>query len=211
MITVTIVDDHPLAREGLKQALARDPAIRVVGEATSGSDLEAGLSPVPDVLILDVHMPDFKAERDIPRLRERYPAMKIVIVTASHDGRLVQRLMESVDGYLLKSDDMDVYTRVVREVCSSRKSFSQQALDLALNAPRLPELTGREMEVLSLAAKGFTSAQIAKQLHLSERTVASHLANAGQKLGVCGRTAAVAKAIELGLVSTGAAGDQAPY
>jgi len=203
MITVSIVDDHPLAREGLKQALGRDPGIRVIGEAKSGSDLEAALKPVPDVLILDVHMPEFKADRDIPRLRERYPEMKIVIVTASHDGTLVQRLMGGVHGYLLKSDDVDVYARVVREVCRSRKSFSQQAMDLALNAPKLPDLSERELEVLSLAARGFKSAQIARQLYLSERTVASHLATAGEKLGVCGRTAAVAKAVELGLVSTG--------
>ena len=211
MITVTIVDDHPLAREGLKQALGRDRQIRIVGEARSGAELEAGLNPVPDVLILDIHMPEFKAERDIPQHRERYPEMKIVIVTASHDGTLVRRLMEDVDGYLLKSDDVDVYARVVREVCRSRKSFSRQAMDLALNAPKLPALTKRELEVLSLAARGFKSAQIAEELHLSERTVASHLATAGEKLGVCGRTAAVAQAIELGLVSTGTSEDRAPY
>jgi DNA-binding NarL/FixJ family response regulator len=59
MITVAIADDHPLAREGIKQALSRDPEIRVIGEARSGSDLDAVLKPTPDVLILDVHMPEF--------------------------------------------------------------------------------------------------------------------------------------------------------
>jgi DNA-binding NarL/FixJ family response regulator len=203
MITVAIADDHPLAREGIKQALSRDPEIRVIGEAKSGSDLEAALEPVPDVLILDVHMPDFRADTDIPRLQNRYPGMKIVIVTASDNGALVQRLMDSVQGYLLKSDDVDVYVSVVREVCRGRKSFSKLALDLAINTPKIPDLSERELEVLSLAARGLKSPEIARQLYLSERTVASHLANAGQKLGVCGRTAAVAKAVELGLVFIG--------
>ena len=107
MIRVAIADDHPLAREGIKQALGRDPEIRVIGEAKSGSDLDAMLQSIPDVLILDVHMPDFKADRDIPLLQSRYPGMKIVIVTASDSGTLVHRLMDSVQGYLLKSDDMD--------------------------------------------------------------------------------------------------------
>ena len=202
MIRVAIADDHPLAREGIKQALGRDPEIRVIGEAKSGSDLDAMLQCIPAVLILDVHMPDFKADRDIPLLQSRYPGMKIVIVTASDSGTLVHRLMDSVQGYLLKSDDMDTYARVVREVCRGRKSFSKPALDLAINTPKLPDLSERELEVLSLAARGLKSPQIARQLYLSERTVASHLASAGQKLGVCGRTAAVARAIELGLVST---------
>jgi DNA-binding NarL/FixJ family response regulator len=202
MITVTIADDHPLAREGIRQALSRDPEIRVIGEAKSGSDLEAALKPSPDVLILDIHMPEFRIDRDIPNLRESHPEMKIVIVTAYSDGTLVQRLMDSVHGYVLKSDDVEVYARVVREVCQGRKSFSKLALDLALNTPRLPDLSRRELEVLGLAARGFTSPEIARQLYLSERTVASYLATAAQKLEVTGRTAAVARAVELGLVST---------
>ena len=210
MITVAIADDHPLAREGIKQALGRDPEIRIISEAKSGSDLEAAMRPVPDVLILDVHMPEFKADTDIPRLRRQHPGMKIVIVTASDSGTLVQRLMDSVHGYLLKSDDVDTYASVVREVCRGRKSFSKLALDLAINTPKLPDLSERELEVLTLAARGLKSVQIARELYLSERTVASYLASAGQKLGVCGRTAAVVKAVELGLVSTGTTDDNPP-
>ena len=211
MLTVVIVDDHPLAREGIRQALNRDPDIRVIGEAESGLDLEAALRPIPDVLILDVHMPGFKADKQVPRLLSQYPEMKIVIVTASNSGTLVQRLMGHVHGYLLKSEDMDAYASVVHEVCSGRISFSKRAVDLAVNTPELPDLSERELEVLALASRGQKTAQIAKQMYLSERTVESHFRTAAQKLGVCGRTAAVAKAVELKLVSVWATDGRAPH
>jgi DNA-binding NarL/FixJ family response regulator len=209
MITVAIADDHPLAREGIKNALEHDPHIRVIAEAKSGLDLEAALRPAPDVLILDIHMPGFKADTDVPRLQARYPEMKIVIVTASDSGTLVQRLMGTVHGYLLKSEDMDAYASVVHEVCSGRISFSKEAVELAVNTPQVPTLSERELEVLELAARGQKTPQIARQLYLSERTVESHLRSAAQKLGVYGRTAAVAKAVELKLVSVLKADDTA--
>ncbi len=211
MLTVVIVDDHPLAREGIRQALNRDPDIRVIGEAESGLDLEAALRPIPDVLILDIHMPGFNADREVPRLHSQYPEMKIVIVTASNSGTLVQRLMGHVHGYLLKSEDMDAYSNVVQEVCSGRISFSKRAVDLAVNAPKLPDLSERELEVLALASRGQKTSQIANQMYLSERTVESHLRTAAQKLGVCGRTAAVAKAVELNLVSALATDGKSPH
>ena len=203
MIRVVVADDHPPLREGVKHALNSDRGIRVVGEAGSGPELEAALGLAPDVLLLDISMPDFNALEQVPRLRARYPEMKIVVVTAYDNETFVQRLMGEVHGYLLKEEDMDAYARAVHEVSKGRKYFTDRALDLALNSPELPRLSERELQVLGLAARGIKTADIAEELFISTRTVDSHVENACQKLGVRNRTAAVAKAIELELITAG--------
>lgn len=203
MIRVVVADDHPPLREGVKHALNSDRGIRVVGEAGSGPELEAALGLAPDVLLLDISMPDFNAFEQVPRLRARYPEMKIVVVTAYDNETFVQRLMGEVHGYLLKEEDMDAYARAVLEVSKGRKYFTERALNLALNSPELPRLSERESQVLRLAARGMKTADIAEELFISTRTVDSHVENACQKLGVRNRTAAVAKAIELELISAG--------
>ena len=198
-----VADDHPPLREGVKHALNSDRGIRVVGEAGSGPELDAALGLAPDVLLLDISMPDFNALEQVPRLRARYPEMKIVVVTAYDNETFVQRLMGEVHGYLLKEEDMDAYARAVHEVSKGRKYFTDRALDLALNSPELPRLSERELQVLGLAARGIKTADIAEELFISTRTVDSHVENACQKLGVRNRTAAVAKAIELELITAG--------
>ena len=203
MIRVVVADDHPPLREGVKHALNSDRGIRVVGEAGSGPELDAALGLAPDVLLLDISMPDFNALEQVPRLRARYPEMKIVVVTAYDNETFVQRLMGEVHGYLLKEEDMDAYARAVHEVSKGRKYFTDRALDLALNSPELPRLSDRELQVLGLAARGIKTADIAEELFISTRTVDSHVENACQKLGVRNRTAAVAKAIELELITAG--------
>ena len=198
-----VADDHPPLREGVKHALNSDRGIRVVGEAGSGPELEAALDLAPDVLLLDISMPDFDAFEQVPRLRARYPEMKIVVVTAYDNETFVQRLMGEVHGYLLKEEDMDAYARAVHEVSKGRKYFTERALNLALNSPELPKLSDRESQVLRLAARGMKTVDMAEQLFISTRTVDSHVENACQKLGVRNRTAAVAKAIELELITAG--------
>ena len=101
MINVVVADDHPLTREGVKQALNNKPNIRVIGEAGTGPELESALRRVPDVLLLDIRMPEFDAIKQVPELRARYPQMKIVIMTAYESEFYAQALTEHVDGYLL--------------------------------------------------------------------------------------------------------------
>jgi DNA-binding NarL/FixJ family response regulator len=204
MIRVVVADDHPPIREGVKQALDREPDIRVVGEAGSGPELETALRRTPDVLLLDIRMPEFDALAQVPDLRMRYPEMKIIIVTAYESEVFAQRLMGDVHGYLLKAEGMDAYAKAVQVVTQGRKFFSDRALDLAFNSPEVPKLSPRELEVLKLAAQGLRTTEIAERLFISSRTVETHVDNANDKLGVRNRTAAVAKAIELGLISIGA-------
>jgi DNA-binding NarL/FixJ family response regulator len=209
MIKVVVADDHPLTREGVKTALNEKPGIRVVGEAGTGPELEAALARVPDVLLLDIRMPEFDAVGQVPELRARFPGMKIVIMTAYESEFYAQALTGHVDGYLLKRERMDAFATAVQEVSKGRKYFTDRALDLAFNSPEVPKLSEREVEVLKLAGQGLKTSEIAQELFISNRTVESHVQVACQKLGVRGRTAAVVKAIEIGLISAGAREDMA--
>jgi len=209
VIDVVVADDHPLTREGVKQALNAQPDVRVIGEAGTGPELKATLGRVPDVLLLDIRMPEFDAVRQVPELRARYPQMKIVIVTAYESEFYAQALMGHVDGYLLKAERMDAFATAVREVSRGMKYFSDRALNLAYNSPEVPKLSDRELEVLKLAARGLTTAGIAQELYISTRTVDTHVQDACHKLGVRSRTAAVARAVELGLISAGVKEDMA--
>jgi DNA-binding NarL/FixJ family response regulator len=207
MIKVVVADDHPLTREGVKRALDAKPDIRVVGEAGTGPELEAALTHAPDVLLLDIRMPEFDAVAKVPELRARFPGMKIIIMTAYESEFYAQALLSHVDGYLLKVERMDAFATAVQEVSRGRKYFTDRALDLALNSPEVPKLSERELEVLKLAALGLKTADIAQELFISSRTVETHIQDACHKLGVRGRTAAVARAIEIGLISAGSRED----
>ncbi len=203
MIKVIVADDHPLTREGVKKALEEKRDIKVVGEAGTGPELEAALARVPDVLLLDIRMPEFDAIGQVPELRTRFPGMKIVIMTAYESEFYAQALIGHVDGYLLKVERMDAFATAVQEVSKGRKYFTDRALNLAFNSPEVPKLSERETEVLRLAARGLKTTDIAQELFISTRTVDTHIQDACHKLGVRGRTAAVVKAIELGLISAG--------
>jgi DNA-binding NarL/FixJ family response regulator len=203
VINVLVADDHPLTREGVKRALDEKPNIRVIGEAGTGPELEVALARMPDVLLLDIRMPQFDAIAQVPQLRARFPTMRIVIMTAYESEFYAQALIGHVDGYLLKVERMDAFATAVQEVSKGRKYFSERALKLAFNTPEIPKLSERELEVLKLAARGLTTADIAQELFISSRTVETHLQDASHKLGVRGRVATVAKAVEMGLVSAG--------
>jgi len=203
MITVIVADDHPLTREGVKRTLEEMSYVRVVGEAGTGPELEAALARMPDVLLLDLRMPDFDAVKQVPELRARFPDMKILIITAYESEFFVQALIAHVDGYLLKSESMDAVATAVQQVSRGGKHLTPRAMELFLNGRNLTPLSNREIEALQLAARGFTTAEIAREMFISTRTVESHMQGACQKLGVRGRTAVVVKAIELALISTG--------
>jgi DNA-binding NarL/FixJ family response regulator len=201
MIKVIVADDHPLTREGVKQTLGEMLDVCVIGEVETGPELEdALLSRVPDILVLDIRMPGFNAVKEVPKLRTRYPKMKIVIMTAYPSQHFVQSLMTKVEGYLLKKEAPDVFAMAVREVSKDRRYYSDEALDLAYNGPQIPKLSEQELRSLELAEQGLTALAIARELYVSERSVETYLQDAYHKLGARNRAAAVAKAIRLGLL-----------
>jgi NarL family two-component system response regulator YdfI len=202
-IDVVIADDHPVIREGLKHRLERRPDIRVVGEAADGPGLFTLLSEIstPRVLVLDMSMPDFVIREAMPILRARYPKMKILILTVHNDQRNILQMIDAgVDGYLIKGESMDTYIPAVRKVAAGERFFSQDTFSVALEDAKTPTPSPRELEVLALIAQDATTDEIARRLDISPRTVDTHVRRACQKLGVSGRAAAVAKAVQLGYV-----------
>lgn len=205
MITVLIADDHPPLREGIKQRLERQDDIRVVGEAGTGPELFVLLNDAsrsPDVLLLDIRMPEFDILKAIPKIRTRHPKTGILIVSAYDDHTHVNQLLDAdVDGYLIKSEDMSTYVRAIRDVAAGRTHFSQRVFGLARATADLTRLSVREMEVLTFVARDATTQEIGASLGISPRTVETHIKRACQKLGVNSRAAAAAKAVQLGYIS----------
>jgi len=206
LLSVAVVDDHPATRLGIIAALNKVSGIHVVGEAGTGPELEALLEgTVPDVLLLDISMPDFDVFQAVPWIQDKYPKMRIVIVTIHEDEKHVYRLAElGVDGYLLKEEPVAEYVKAIEAVIRGGTYFSQRILPIAWgfsSRPSVPNLTPRELEVLELLSTGAKMDVIAQELFITPRTVTTHVSHIYSKLGVNNRTAAMRKAIELGLVS----------
>ena len=203
MIRVLVADDHPTLRAGVLQAIKEAPDIEVVGEAGTGPELWARLAEGrPDVLLLDLQMPDFDPFEDAPSIQERYPDTGIVVLTIYGDEQHVQAMVKAgVGGYLLKEEEASTVVRVIREVAAGKVAYSEGVLAKVGRGTTSPALTRRERQVLKLVAQGKTSEQIARELVLVKRTVDFHVENACRKLGVDNRSAAAAKASELKLIT----------
>jgi DNA-binding NarL/FixJ family response regulator len=202
MIKILIADDHPMMREGVKLSLSDAPDIEVLGEVGSGPELLDALSSGlrPDVLLLDIKMPEFEAVEVIPQLQGRWPMMKILVVTA-HTERTIMRQMHDlgVDGYLVKDEQGEAVVKAIRLLANGRSYNSQQMLEVALE--RKPtDPSPMELQVLTLAARGMTTGAIGERLNISPRTVETYVKRICNKLGVPNRKAAIAKAVQLSLI-----------
>lgn len=204
-ITTVVVDDHPALRVGVVHVLDSVEDIVVAGEAGDGHQLwrtlEALATP-PDVLLLDLSMPDFSIFRTLPKLRRQYPDMCILIVSMEKSKDYVLRVVKAgIDGYLLKEEPLDVYPVAVRQVAEGKTFYSQDIMDIVLAKDGgKPVLSEREREVLELAAGGFTRDEIADHLYVSRHTVKFHLSNIHKKLKVVNRAQAIKRAVELGIL-----------
>jgi DNA-binding NarL/FixJ family response regulator len=206
MLTVAVIDDHPATRLGIISALEQVPDIEVIGEAGSGPELAALLkASVPNVLLLDINMPEFEIFKVVPRMQKKYPEMRIIVVTIQEDEKHVCGLVElGVDGYLIKEEPMTEYIKAIRTVAGGGTYFSQRVVPImwGLNSNgSTPTLTPRELEVLELMATGAKADAIAEELFITPRTVTTHATNIYRKLGATNRAAAVRQAIKYGLIS----------
>jgi len=206
MPTVAVIDDHPVLRLGIVEALKAYPDIKIIGEAGSGPELDVLLKKgAPDVLLLDISMPEFDISEAVPQLQKLYPQMRIIIVTIHRDEKNVCDLVRlGVDGYLIKEEPSPVYARAIRIVAGGKTYFSQEVIPIMSgmnSSPDIPHLTKRELEVLEVIATGATTAEIAAELYVTERTVSTHISNIYRKLEVNTRVAAVRKAEELNLLT----------
>lgn len=210
-VRVLVVDDHPLYREGLVTAISTMPGKDVVGEAADGAEA-ARLADelVPDVIVMDLHMPVLNGVEATRRVTEQHPEIAVLVLTMlENDESVFAAVRAGARGYLLKGADRAEIGRALDGVSHGEVVFSAAIAGRVLSyfaagragpevAP-FPELTDREREVLDLVARGLTNAAIARQLVVSDKTVRNHVSNVFTKLHVAGRAEAVARARDAGL------------
>ena len=211
-IRVLLADDHTMFRQGLKEMLSTDGEIEVVGEAGNGRDaVTLARERKPDVVVLDVEMPVMGAAEAMEIMLKASPRPRILIVTMFDSPRLVRELLaQGASGYLVKSASLEELLAAVRAAAKSPLGPREENVILAVPRGVLErveergeeEPSGRELEILLLAASGLSNRQIAASLTLSEATVKRHLANLYAKMGVGSRGEAARKALSEGWFTT---------
>jgi DNA-binding NarL/FixJ family response regulator len=209
---IVVADDHPLFRAGLRALLESVPDTDVVGEAATGDEaVQAALSLQPDVIVMDLNMPELNGIDATRQIIDASSDVHVLVITMHEDDEAVfQAIRAGARGYLLKGAAQDETLRAIRSVANGEAIFSPQIaarLQRFLTAPpsadpgqRFPQLTDRELEILHLLAQRRTNAQIAAQLYLSQKTVRNYVSAMFTKLEVADRTEAglVARAAGLG-------------
>lgn len=207
-VKVLLVDDHALFREGVAEILAADAGVRVVGEAGNGEEAVAlAQKERPDVVLLDIEMPGpLSAKETLRRVLRASPSSRVVVLTMHDEPRLVRDLLsEGAQAYVVKSATRQELLSTVHTIDrdGDRVVLSVSRATLERLEGGADVLSSRELEVLSLAAKGRSNIQIASELHISEGTVKRHLTNTYAKLHVTSRMDAVNRAVSMGLVNIG--------
>ena len=206
MITIMLVDDHPVVRAGLRGMLEVEPDLRVVGEAGSGAEAVA-LARVanPDVILMDLRMPGTDGVWATERILTESKRSKVVVLTTYETDADILRAVEAgAAGYLLKDATRAELAGAIRAAARGETVLAPTVagkLVRQVRQPAGPTLSAREVEVLSLVAKGMTNAEIGAALHIAEATVKTHLLRAFGKLDVSDRTAAVTTAMARGLLT----------
>jgi len=209
-IKVSIIDDHPVVIEGLRNMLATKPDIHVITVFINGRDLlnEMPMN-LPDVLLLDIKLPDVAGDELVEIIGKNYPQVKVIALTYLDSMYFTNLMMKKgVKGYLLKTSTGEDITEAIRIVYNGgvylAKPVEQKLLLQAFQAKKpepIPELTKREKEVLQLLASNYSSQQIADKLYISRRTVESHRSSMLLKLKVKNSASLIKKAIELNLLN----------
>lgn len=210
MIKILVVDDHPVVREGLVAILDAQEEFSVVGEAGDGAEaVQRYKTTRPDVVLMDLAMPGTDGVQAIQTIRAFDPQAKVVVLTAyDTDERILQAVQAGAQGYLLKGAPREDIFRAVRVVYHGGSLLEPVVAGKLLNRVGdilrgetiEEELTPRELDVLTLMARGLRNKEIAYELSITERTVKFHANAIYRKLDVGGRTEAVSKAIQKGMV-----------
>ena len=215
-IRLLVVDDHPVYRRGLLAILSDAEDIDVVGAVGTGTEaIEAAAELAPDIMLLDLNLPDTNGIDVTKRLvASGFSGQVLVLTMYAEDAALVSAMEAGARGYLLKGASQEEIVSGIRSVVAGGMVFGAQvsaqvaARVTAGDRRHLPALTAREEEVLALMADGRTNTDIARRLVLSDKTVRNHITNLFAKLGVTDRRDAVSLALEAGL---GAQGGTLPW
>lgn len=211
-VTVLIVDDHAVVRQGVRAALEARAGFVVVGEAEGGAEAVRRVGEtVPDVVLMDLLMPEMGGVEATRQIRQRSPRTQVVVLTSHHDdAHIFPALRAGAISYLLKSVKMDELAAAIRRAAAGEATLHPQVAARVvqeLQAPRdaqqatpFAELTERELEVLRLIADGRSNQEIVARLVISEHTVKGHVSNILSKLHLADRTQAAVFAWREGLV-----------
>ena len=207
-IRILIVDDHTLVRDGLTTILSRQPDFEVVGEASNGlGAVEKSRSLDPDVILMDLRMPEMSGVEAMKIIGAESPDIKIIVLTTfDTDEYIFDAVQAGAKGYLLKDTSRDELFSAVRAVCRGESQIEPGVAARLitrfqeLSQPDPDTLSDREIEVLQLIARGSANRQIAEELLISESTVKTHVANIFSKMNVRHRTQAVTQGLQKGII-----------
>ena len=210
-IRILLVDDHRIVREGLASMLSTQPDMLVVGEAGTGAEAIAQVVRLqPDIVLLDLEMPDLDGVSVLERVRGEFPGVRVIILTAyGSDERILDAVRAGAKGYLLKGAGLEEVLHAVRVAAAGGSLLEPKvaerllgSMERMLRSGKVPtSLTERERDILTRIARGLSNKAIGEELHLAERTIKFHATIIFHKLGVANRAEAVAKALRDHLIN----------
>jgi DNA-binding NarL/FixJ family response regulator len=210
-VRVMVADDHEIIRSGIRTLLASTQEAEIIGETVNGQEtVSQALALQPDVILMDIQMPDMNGIEATRRIHNASPQIGIIIVTIFEDDDTVFSAMRAgARGYILKGTDQVELLRAIQAAASGEALFSPgianrmigyfSRLEKSADQPVFPELTEREREILALIASGMNNTQIAERLVLSQKTIRNHISNIFSKLQVADRAEAIVRAHKAGL------------
>ncbi len=207
-VRVLIADDHGVVRQGLRMYLALDTEIEIIGEACTGIQaLELAHELQPDVVLMDLLMPEMDGITATERMRQELPDTEVIALTSVlEDSSVVGAIRAGAIGYLLKDTEADALVHAIKAAAEGQVQLSPKAAARLMREVRTPdspeELTEREVDVLRLLAQGQSNKEIARSLNIGEKTVKTHVSNILGKLNVASRTQAALHAVRIGLVDS---------
>jgi DNA-binding NarL/FixJ family response regulator len=205
-IRLLIVDDHPIVRDGLRGAFTGTAEFEVVGEAAHGAEAVVQAAALrPDVVLMDLRMPEMDGVEAIRRLQQQVPSARILVLTTfDTDSDVLPAIEAGATGYLLKDAPVEDLLRAVRSAAKGESVLAPAVAGRLMGRVRQPAhgtLSQRELQVLKLVADGATNREVAAKLFISEASTKTHLLHIYDKLGVRDRAAAVGEAFRRGLVT----------
>lgn len=207
MLRILLADDHEIVREGIKLLINEQEDMQVVGEAANGEEaIEKTVELNPDIVVMDVSMPELNGMKATKKIKERFPGTKVLTLTRhSDDGYLQQLIQAGANGYILKQSAPNELINAIRKISAGNAYLDPTLTEKVMggyirqstalkNASKI-HITERETEVVRLIAWGYSNKEIAARLQLSVKTVEAHKANAMRKLGISSRIDIVRYAI----------------
>ena len=211
-IRILVVDDHPVVRKGIVAMLDTEPGLEVIGECSNGLEaVEKSFSLVPDIVLMDLVMPEMDGVEAIRNIKVKQPDLRILVLTSfASDDKVFAAIDAGASGYLLKDSDPEDLIRAIHQVnrgesslhpVVARRLLQQLQQPAPKKAPEREELTERELEVLKYIAQGNSNQQIAEIMVVSKATVHTHVSRILSKLQVASRTQAALIALKEGYVT----------